>query len=263
MIAGPLRYPVDRARVRVVHPRIDLEPVTLASAIFPRGRAQIAQRYLALAAIELRDLPEFRGVAFAGAAGETVEDASADVVDRVGATRLHQPEFVKRLMREKRSACRGFRPAARRTRNESQRGECRQQQRSGIARRIPEQAGHVFSFIRDSHIIHRRIASQLGLLHEKVQIVSRCHVFRHLATDPPSLACEGAMRETKRPERTLSGAGQSNGDETWRVRSSRNLRHRAWSCMSPQARWRITSVSCGPATCCSCPVRFASMPKAS
>src|SRR6266849_9813961 len=145
MIAGPLRYPVDRARVRVVHPRIDLEPVTLASAIFPGGRAQIAQRHLALAAVEFRDLPEFRGVAFAGAAGETIEDASADAVDRVGATRLHQPELVKRLMREKRAACRGFRPAARRTRNESQRGECRQQQRSGIARRIPGQAGHVFS----------------------------------------------------------------------------------------------------------------------
>src|SRR5258707_14506280 len=92
MIAGPLRYPVDRARVRVVHPRIDLEPVTLASAIFPGGRAQIAQRHLALAAVELRNLPEFRSVAFAGAAGKTVEDASADVVDRVGATRLHQPD---------------------------------------------------------------------------------------------------------------------------------------------------------------------------
>src|SRR6266446_2360297 len=174
MIAGPLRYPVDRARVRVVHPRIDLEPVTLASAIFPGGRAQIAQRYLALAAVELRDLPEFRGVAFAGAAGETIEDASADAVDRVGATRLHQPKLVKRLMREKRAACRGFRPT----------GQCRV-------------------------------------------------------------------------------LGKSNGDETWRVRSSRSLRHRAWSCMSPQARWRITSVSCAPATCCSYPVRFASTPKAS
>jgi len=60
----------------------------------------------------------------------------------------------------------------------------------------------------DSHTIPRRIASQLGPLQEKVQIVSRCHVFQHLASDLPLLACEGAMRETKRPDRTLSGAGQ-------------------------------------------------------
>src|SRR5713101_3697446 len=104
MIAGPLGYPVYRARVRVVHPRIDLEPVTLASAIFPGSRAQIAQRHLALTAVELRDLPEFRGVAFAGAAGKIIEDASARAVDRVGTTRLHQAELVKCLMRQKRAA---------------------------------------------------------------------------------------------------------------------------------------------------------------
>src|SRR5882757_11309939 len=107
MIAGPLRYPVDRARVRVVHPRIDLEPVTLASAIFPRGRAQIAQRHLALAAVELRDLPEFRGVAFAGAAGEIIDNAPARAVDRGRAARLQQAQLVKRLMRKKRAACPG------------------------------------------------------------------------------------------------------------------------------------------------------------
>src|SRR2546421_3287473 len=61
-----------------------------------------------------------------------------------------------------------------------------------------------------------------GYFTKKVQIVSRCHVFRHPAADPPSLACEGMMRETKRPDRTMSGAGHSNGDETWRGRASTN-----------------------------------------
>src|SRR5713101_6793333 len=141
MIAGPLRYPIDRTRVRVVHPRIDLEPVTLASAILPGSRAQIAQRHLALAAVELRDLPEFRGVAFAGAAGKIIENASARAVDRVGTSRLHQAELVKRLMRQKRAARRGFHLAADRTRYKSG-GGSRQQQRSGIT--SPERARHVF-----------------------------------------------------------------------------------------------------------------------
>src|SRR5258708_20539361 len=115
MIAGPLGDPVDRARVRVVHARIDLEPVALAGTVFPGGRAKIAQRHLALAAVQLRNLPEFGGVAFAGAAGKIIENASTDAVDRVGATRLHQRELVKRLMREKRAACPGARPPPRRT----------------------------------------------------------------------------------------------------------------------------------------------------
>ena len=53
-------------------------------------------------------------------------------------------------------------------------------------------------------------------------------------TDPPSLACGCAMRETK-PARShcIGRELKSNGDETWPVRSSRNLRHRASSCMSP------------------------------
>ena len=55
---------------------VDLEAIALARAVLPGGRAQIAQRHLALAAVELRDLPEFRGIALAGAAGEIIEDAA-------------------------------------------------------------------------------------------------------------------------------------------------------------------------------------------
>src|SRR6266403_247705 len=117
MIAGPLRYPVDRARVGVIHPRIDLEAIALARAILPGSRAQVAQRHLALAAVQLRDLPEFRGVAFAGAAGEIIEDSSARAVARVGTARLYQAELIKRLMREKRAARRGNRWPARETRS--------------------------------------------------------------------------------------------------------------------------------------------------
>src|ERR1700704_5164877 len=110
MIAAPLRDPVDGSRIGFVHPRIDLETIALPCAIFPGSRAQIAQRHL-FAAVQLRDLPEFRGVAFASTAAEIIEDASARAVDGGGAARLQQAELVKRLMRQKRPACRGFRSA--------------------------------------------------------------------------------------------------------------------------------------------------------
>src|ERR1700730_276119 len=109
MVAGALRDAFDRAGVGVVHPGVDLETVALARAILPGSRAQIAQRDLALAAVQFGHLPEFRGVAFAGAAGKIIENATARAVDRVGAARLQQTELIKRLMREKCAARRGNR----------------------------------------------------------------------------------------------------------------------------------------------------------
>src|SRR6266403_1744087 len=117
MVAGPLRYTVDRARFGVVHPGIALETIALARAIRPGRRAQVAQRHLPLATVQFRDLSEFRGVALAGAAGEIIEDATTRAVDRVGTARLYQAELIKRLMREKRAARRGNRWPARETRS--------------------------------------------------------------------------------------------------------------------------------------------------
>jgi len=57
------------------------------------------------------------------------------------------------------------------------------------------------------HSIHRYIVPQLGHVTEKRYLLPDCHVFWHLAPDPPSLACDGTMRETKRPDRISIGAG--------------------------------------------------------
>src|SRR5258708_28437663 len=105
VIAGALGHPIDGAGVGIIHPRVDLEAVTLARAIFPGRGTQIAQCQLALAAVEFGDLPEFGGVAFAGAAGEIIEDASARAVDRVVSARFYHAELVELLMRQERSSC--------------------------------------------------------------------------------------------------------------------------------------------------------------
>src|SRR5207237_6595430 len=66
---------VNRDSVGIVHAGVDLEAVALARGIFPGMRAQIAQRQLALAAVEFGHLAKFGRVALAGAAREIVEDA--------------------------------------------------------------------------------------------------------------------------------------------------------------------------------------------
>ena len=76
-VADPLRHAVDRRGLGIVHAGVDLEAVAFARSIFPGMRAQIAQRQLALAAVELRHLTKFGRVALAGAAREIVEDAPA------------------------------------------------------------------------------------------------------------------------------------------------------------------------------------------
>ena len=64
-----------------------MEAEALGGAVLPRGGAQIAERDLALAAVELGDLAELQRVALAGAAGEIVEDAAAHRVHRALAAR--------------------------------------------------------------------------------------------------------------------------------------------------------------------------------
>ena len=85
MITCPLGDPIDRIGIRVVHAAVDLETVGLALRIFPGRRAQIGQGHLALAAVQFRNLPEFRCVTLAVAAGEIIENAPARGVDRRGA----------------------------------------------------------------------------------------------------------------------------------------------------------------------------------
>ena len=77
VVADPFRHAIDRGGIGIVHPRVDLEAVALARGILPGMRAQIAQRQLALAAVEFRHLAKFGRVALAGAAREIVEDAPA------------------------------------------------------------------------------------------------------------------------------------------------------------------------------------------
>src|SRR3989442_1989040 len=139
VVAAALRNTVDRRGIGIVHTRIDLEAVALAGAIFPGGRAKVAQRHLALAAVQLGHLAELRRVAFAGTAGEIVEDAATGGVDGVGAARFDQAQLIKRLMREKSTACRSDGWSVRKTRSDRKSGNCQQQ----TARR--KQANHVFS----------------------------------------------------------------------------------------------------------------------
>ena len=105
VVVNPFRHAIDRRGLGVVHPGVDLEAIALAGRILPGGRAQIAQRQLALAAVELRHLAEFAAVALAGIARKIVEDAPARARYRIGAARLDELEFVERLMGEKRAAC--------------------------------------------------------------------------------------------------------------------------------------------------------------
>ena len=51
-------------------------------AVFPGRGAQVAQRLLALAIIDLGDLPELQRVALAGTAAKVIQDAAAHHLDR-------------------------------------------------------------------------------------------------------------------------------------------------------------------------------------
>src|SRR5262249_6439008 len=75
-----------------------LEHELLGGGVLPAGRAQIAERDLALAVVELGHLAELQRVAVAGVAGEVVENASARGHGGIAA-RLRQREIVDRPMR--------------------------------------------------------------------------------------------------------------------------------------------------------------------
>src|SRR3954447_113830 len=102
VVAVALRRAVDPTGVGLVHPGLDLEAVALAASILPGVGAEIAERDLALTAVELGDLAEFGRIALAAAAVETVEDTTARAVDGVGA-RFDEAQVIKRLVREERT----------------------------------------------------------------------------------------------------------------------------------------------------------------
>ena len=257
--------------IAVVHPRVDLEAVALAGGVLPGGRAQIAERQLALAAVELRDLAEFGGVALAGAAGEIVEDAAARAVDRVRAARLHQAEFIERLMREKRPAGRGLRCSAGKPRSGGGSGDRQQHQARG---RNPERVGPCVFSLSDEirHNSDGPIAPQLGPFHEKVRIARPNAMFFGIVPTFATIACRPARLHVTGTDARNNAPGRVDDQALGQFKRGRNMAGTVEQKLAAQGvtlararapRWRITSASSAPATCCSCPARFASTPKAS
>ena len=104
---------VDRLGLLVVEPVLRVEAEFLGVAVFPGGRAQVAEHRLGLAPIEFGDLAELQRVAFAGAAGEIVEDAPAHRLDGARAVRLLQLELVDRAVRRQNDGAGGRRAGRR------------------------------------------------------------------------------------------------------------------------------------------------------
>src|SRR5262249_44921988 len=71
--------PVDLLLIDVV---LRVKAKALCACVFPGHRAQIAERYLALAIVKFRDLPEFQRVAVTGTAGKVIEDTPAHGLNR-------------------------------------------------------------------------------------------------------------------------------------------------------------------------------------
>src|SRR5262249_44992978 len=85
VVAIALGRSIDLAGVDVVGPRLDTEAEALPGGVFPGIGAQVGERDLTLAAVELGALAEVGRVALAGIVGELVEDAAARAVDRARA----------------------------------------------------------------------------------------------------------------------------------------------------------------------------------
>src|SRR5258708_255969 len=85
---------VDRLHRELVDEILRIEAEALGAALLPRAGAQIAQRRLALAAVELRDLAAIERIAVAGAAGEIVENAPAHRPHRALALRAQERKLV-------------------------------------------------------------------------------------------------------------------------------------------------------------------------
>src|SRR5262249_48364837 len=69
--------PIDGIDQRLVEIILRFEDELLGRAVFPGGRAQVAERDLALPVIEFRYLTELQRIALAGTAGEIIEDSTA------------------------------------------------------------------------------------------------------------------------------------------------------------------------------------------
>jgi len=101
-VRGPFRLAVDRIAQFLIEVILGMEAQPTARAVLPRGRAQIAHRHLAFAAVELRNLAELERIAFAGVAGEVVQNAPAHGFHRLFAARCGKLEIVDGAMRGKR-----------------------------------------------------------------------------------------------------------------------------------------------------------------
>src|SRR5262249_56055296 len=91
---GPaFRTAVDVLDQAVVQEVLRVETKALGFGVFEARRPQVAQRRLALAAVERGDLPELQAVAFAGA-GEIVADPAPHRPHPPLASRLAQLDIV-------------------------------------------------------------------------------------------------------------------------------------------------------------------------
>ena len=122
--AGFLGRAVHRLGRGAAGRALGLEAVARAVAGLEAGRARIDDAGAALAAVELRDLPERERVALAGIAGEIEGDAPARRLDVLGRLAVVEHEIVDGPVRGEHDALgRGLRPGARARRQQRYRAD--------------------------------------------------------------------------------------------------------------------------------------------
>src|SRR5262249_30403187 len=114
IVALALGLAVEGIDQRLIDVVLRFEDELLRRAVFPSGRAQVAERNLALPVTQSRDLTEWQGVSAAGMAGEVVEDSPTRAPRGGIAARVRQLELIDRPMggelacwRQRRHALRG------------------------------------------------------------------------------------------------------------------------------------------------------------
>src|SRR5205085_9981791 len=94
-----MRARIDVADLFAVHVVLRLEAEALAVALLPGRGAQVAERDLALPAVQFGDLAEIERIALTGAAGEIVDDTAAHALERALTTRAGEAEVIHRHVR--------------------------------------------------------------------------------------------------------------------------------------------------------------------
>ena len=100
-ILSALGAPVDRIDQLLVEVVLRGELIRLGGAVLPGRRAQVAQRDLALAIIELGDLAKIELVAVAHIAGEAIQNTAARRDRATLAAGLGKLELIHRAVRRK------------------------------------------------------------------------------------------------------------------------------------------------------------------